>query len=102
MAPQSINILRRDEESSSKNLYIVGFVVAGLAIAGVAVWLTIRFLRQRARRNGEDNRGVAFLNVRGLVKDGEKANDDPLPKYGLQCSTLSAYRLCSDYMFIVQ
>ena len=72
-------------------LYIAGFVVAGLIAIGVAAWLTIRFLRQRARRNDEDSRGAAFLNVRGLVReDGEKGTDEALPKY--VCQSLASAR----------
>lgn len=81
MAPQPIHILpRAGSGSSSTPLYIAGFVIAGVVfIAGVG-WLTVRFLRKRAQRNGEDNRGAAFLNVRGLVReDGEKNGEDALP-----------------------
>jgi len=79
-------MLPRDETSSSKTgLYIAGFVVAGVLIMGAVAWLTIRFLRRRARRDDEDNRGAAFLNVRGLVRDdGEKGEVEALPKYGYQ------------------
>jgi hypothetical protein len=73
-------------------LYIAGFVVAGLIAIGVAAWLTIRFLRQRARRNDEDSRGAAFLNVRGLVReDGEKGTDEALPNdiHGIQSHMFS-------------
>ena len=87
MAPQLIRILPRDGDGSKSGLYIAGFVIAGLIILGVVVCLTIRFLRQRARNNAEDNRGAAFLNVRGLVReDGEKEKEDALPKYGYKCS----------------
>jgi len=90
MAPQPIHILPRDGAGSPKaGLYIAGFVVAGLVTLGAAAWLTIRFLRQRARANDEDNRGASFLNVRGLVREGgEKGEDDALPKYGYERSTI--------------
>ena len=88
MAPKPIRILpRAGGVSSSTGLYIAGFVVAGVVLIGVAAWLTVRFLRKRAQRIGEDKRGTAFLNVRGLIReDGEKSGDEPLPKYG--------YRFC--------
>jgi len=82
MAPRPIRILPRDGDSSRSGLYTAGFVIAGLIIVGVAGCLAIRFLRQRARNRDEDRRGAAFLNVRGLVKDdGEKGEDDVLPRY---------------------
>jgi hypothetical protein len=88
MAPQLIHILPRDGPMSSNTaLYIVGFSIAGIVVFGAAAWLTIKFLRQRARRCDEDRRGAAFLNIRGLVRDvGEKAQDEAPPKYGYQFS----------------
>jgi len=90
MAPQPIHILPRGGDASSNIvLYIAGFSIAGVVILGAATWLAIRFLKQRARRNDEDNRGAAFLNVRGLVREaGEKGQGEGLPKYGYQCSSL--------------
>ena len=87
MASQTIHILARDGGGSSNTtLYIVGFIIAGAIILGAAAWLAVRLMRKRARRNDEENRGAAFLNVRGLVKEaGEKGQDDVLPKYGYQC-----------------
>lgn len=107
MAPQPIHILPRDENGSSQTgLYVAGFVVAGAIVIGAAAWLTIRFLRQRARRSDEDNRGAAFLNVRGLVKeDDEKGQDETVPKYGYQCSTFVVDTLTNCILttfFIVQ
>ena len=95
MAPQPVHILPRDGGSSSTYaLYIVGFVIAGIAITGVVAFLTIRFLRKRAMQKNEDGRGAAFLNVRGLVReDGEKG--EALPKYGYQCSTSALVWLLS-------
>jgi len=91
MAPQLIHILPRDGNGSNSGLYIAGFVIAGLIILGVGGCLLIRFLRQRARNNDEDNRGAAFLNVRGLVReDDEKVKDEPLPKYGYTPLRLSS------------
>jgi len=90
MAPQPIHILPRDGAVSPRTgLYIAGFVVAGLVTLGAAAWLTVRFLRRRARTNDEDNRGASFLNVRGLVREGgEKGEDEALPKYGYEPSTI--------------
>jgi len=84
MAPQPIHILPRDDKTSSNNiLYIAGFTVAGIVILGAVCWLTIRLLRKRARRSEQDDRGAAFLNVRGLIReDGEKSRGGALPKYG--------------------
>lgn len=86
MAPQPIHVFpRAGDGSSSTGLYVAGFVVAGVVLMGAAAWLTIRFLRKRAQRDAEDNRGAAFLNVRGLIKeDDEKNGDEPLPRYGCQ------------------
>lgn len=88
MAPQPIHILpRAGGVSSATGLYIAGFVIAGVVLLGAAIWLTIRFLKKRAQRNSEDNRGAAFLNVRGLVReDGEKDKDEALPSdiHGIQ------------------
>lgn len=86
MASQTIHILARDGGGSSNTtLYIIGFVIAGVSILGATAWLAIRFIRRRARRSDEENRGAAFLNVRGLVREiGEKDQDDALPKYGHQ------------------
>lgn len=82
MAPQPIRILPRAGNGSSATtpIYIVGFVIAGVILTGAAAWFAVRFMRKRAQRNGEDSRGAAFLNVRGLVReDGEKNGDDAVP-----------------------
>jgi hypothetical protein len=60
--------------SSSKGLptlVIVGFIVAGVIAFLVCAWLLIRFFRKRARAQREDERGGAFLTVRGIAKEGE-------------------------------
>ncbi|KAF9648734.1 hypothetical protein BDM02DRAFT_2068285 [Thelephora ganbajun] len=94
MAPQPIHILSRTDDSGSSNtpLYIAGFSVAGVIAIGAAIWLTIRFLRKRARERDEDNRGAAFLNVRGLVReDDEKREDESFPSgiHAIQSRTFS-------------
>ena len=88
MAPHPIRILPRDGDTASTiALYVAGFSIAGVVALGAGVWLTIRFLKQRARRSDEDSRGAAFLNVRGLVREaGEKYQSETLPKYEYQCS----------------
>jgi len=66
--------LARDDKTSSPVLnpiYIVGFVLVGVALLGLLVWLAIRTHRRRAVSKREENRGAAFLSVRGLVKNGE-------------------------------
>lgn len=56
--------------------YIVGFAIAGAVILSLGVWGLIRCLRKRATAKREENRGAAFLSVRGLVKvsDEEKSS----------------------------
>ena len=100
MAPHPIHILRRaGTGSSSSGLYIAGFVVAGVVLVGAAAWLTLRFLRKRARRDADDKRGAAFLNVRGLFReDGEKSREDALPEYG--CNFFSVCRTTFNPLFL--
>lgn len=81
MAPQPIHIFPRSGGmSSSTEVYVAGFVVAGLFLLGATAWLTIRFLRKRAQRKEEDKRGAAFLNIRGLIREDGEKNGDSLPK----------------------
>ncbi|KAF5375592.1 hypothetical protein D9757_008507 [Collybiopsis confluens] len=54
-------------------VYIAGIAVIGAIALGVILWLTVRQIRIRARRKRENNRGAAFLSVRGVVEDGKAA-----------------------------
>ncbi|KAG7448138.1 uncharacterized protein BT62DRAFT_891058 [Guyanagaster necrorhizus] len=77
--------------SSLRPIYIAGFVLVGVLLLGVALWLAIRRYRRWAQAKREGNLGAAFLSVKGLVRDGnvhtEKA---PLPEFG---STFSREQL---------
>ncbi|KAF9468158.1 hypothetical protein BDZ94DRAFT_1184579 [Collybia nuda] len=53
-------------------IYIGGFCVVGVIILGLGVWGLIRWRRKRASSKREEQRGAAFLSVRGIVKDGIK------------------------------
>ena len=80
MAPQLLSLVARDatpEEGalSQKKLtptLIVGIVIAVLIVVGLAVWLGVRALRKRGATQREEERGAAFLNVRGLVNEGDQ------------------------------
>jgi hypothetical protein len=59
---------------------IAGFCLVGALFLGVII-VGIKLIRKRAQRKREDARGAAFLSVRGLVRDGEKNQDnEPLPE----------------------
>lgn len=66
---------RADDDGSSTShlgIYVAGFTVAGVIVLGLAVWFGIRIYRRRSAIKREDERGAAFLSVRGVVKDGEE------------------------------
>ncbi|TFK40285.1 hypothetical protein BDQ12DRAFT_490822 [Crucibulum laeve] len=77
----AIHLLRRDDSDSSplNPIYIAGFAVVGAIVLGVAIWLALRFHRKRAAAKREETRGAAFLSVRGLVKEGEKDENEHSP-----------------------
>lgn len=55
--------------------YIPGFIAAGLAFLGLVVWLVVRIYRKGSKKHRENDRGTAFLNVRGVVKDDCKEKE---------------------------
>lgn len=60
------------EAASSTTLtptLIIGIVVAILIFVGVVAWLVVRAVRKKASAQREEERGAAFLNVRGLVDE---------------------------------
>lgn len=79
-------LLGRNETSSAMSpssslgsIYIAGFVTAGVIILGIAFWLAFRAYTKRARAKRDEDRGAAFLSVRGLVKEGDEEKE-PLPE----------------------
>ncbi|KAK0483982.1 hypothetical protein IW261DRAFT_1583211 [Armillaria novae-zelandiae] len=98
-------IVLRDENSeamstssSLRPIYIAGFVVVGVLLLGVALWLAIRTYRRRAQAKREETLGAAFLSVKGLVRDGDVHTEKaPLPEnlQAIQGSTFSREQLTS-------
>jgi hypothetical protein len=70
----AVTIFRRDTHNSEplNPIYIAGFCVVGAIILGLGVWGLIRYQRRRAAANREEQRGAAFLSIRGLVKAGNE------------------------------
>ncbi|KAK0228847.1 hypothetical protein IW262DRAFT_645398 [Armillaria fumosa] len=84
--------------SSLRPIYIAGFVVVGVLLLGVALWLAIRTYRRRAQAKREESLGAAFLSVKGLVRDGDVHTEKaPLPEnlQAIQGSTFSREQLTS-------
>ncbi|KAK0196809.1 hypothetical protein F5146DRAFT_1013017 [Armillaria mellea] len=84
--------------SSLRPIYIAGFVVVGILLLGVALWLAIRTYRRRAQAKREESLGAAFLSVKGLVRDGDVPTEKaPLPEnlQAIQGSTFSREQLTS-------
>lgn len=65
----------RDDNSSSvgmsKGLYIAGFTLVGLLVAGLSLWLLVRCYKKRMGEKRNDERGAAFLHVKGIRKAGD-------------------------------
>ena len=59
---------------------IVGIVIAALLGVGAALWVAIRWYRKRQTRNRGDKRASAFLNVRGVSKEGEEPKEVQGPR----------------------
>ncbi|KAK7690921.1 hypothetical protein QCA50_006024 [Cerrena zonata] len=97
MAPSIIspsspeNLTARDfipvQGSASTNkltpITIVGVVIACLLGVGAALWVGIRWYRKRQSRSRGDKRASAFLNVRGVSKEGEEPKDSNAPGFGI-------------------
>ncbi|KAG0692065.1 hypothetical protein DFH29DRAFT_972515 [Suillus ampliporus] len=49
----------------SPTMYIVGFTLAGLLVAAVMLW----FFRRKLQAKCAEERGAAFLNVRGVIRE---------------------------------
>lgn len=82
MAP-FVRISKRVDTVGSTGLPVVawiGFGVAGLLVVILAVWLSVRAYRRKAKKKREDDRGAAFLTVKGIVKDSV-SSVGPLPAY---------------------
>ena len=58
--------------SSLKPEYIAGFVIVGVIISAVAIWLGVRKYRKHALAKRESQLGAAFLSVRGIRPEDEK------------------------------
>jgi len=61
-------------------VYIAGIALAGTLVLGLAVWLSIRTYRQRARARREAIAGGTFLSVRGLVRETGDVEKSALPE----------------------
>ncbi|EIN04826.1 hypothetical protein PUNSTDRAFT_128082 [Punctularia strigosozonata HHB-11173 SS5] len=78
---------------------IAGICVASVVAFSLALWLGIRTFRKRAQNKREDARGAAFLNVRGLVKEGSDSEKQDIPSgdvQAIQGSQFSRANLTSD------
>lgn len=79
MAP----LVPRDGSSSNglTPTAIAGFAFVGAVVFATIIWLAVRFYRKRSKGNRENGLGAAFLNVRGIVKEGEfdEKETEPLP-----------------------
>ncbi|KIK96927.1 hypothetical protein PAXRUDRAFT_825457 [Paxillus rubicundulus Ve08.2h10] len=69
MAP---HIFSRGDSSNSPSganyVYVAGFTVAGLVVLAVSFWALIRYQRRRMTNKRCEERGAAFLHVRGVVR----------------------------------
>ncbi|KAJ3859032.1 hypothetical protein EV359DRAFT_51436 [Lentinula novae-zelandiae] len=61
-----------DNASSLSPIYIAGISLIGTIVIGVVVWLTVRHIRKRSRSKRENERGAAFLSVRGVVREDQE------------------------------
>ena len=52
---------------------LIGGIVVAVALAvGIALFVLIRYVRKQASAQRKDERGVAFLNVRGIVREDDQ------------------------------
>jgi hypothetical protein len=61
----------------SKTVYIVGFTIAGLLAVTSVMWIALRFFRRKLQAKRAEERGAAFLNVRGVVRE----TDEPFSQF---------------------
>ncbi|TFK49604.1 hypothetical protein OE88DRAFT_1809337 [Heliocybe sulcata] len=100
MAPSPL--FPRDDETSgalssaSVSYIIAGCTLIGFIMLGLAVYLLLRFIRSKSKKQREESRGAAFLNVRGVVED--KEDKEPLPSalLGLKGETFSRNNLAAN------
>ncbi|KAF9453411.1 hypothetical protein P691DRAFT_792500 [Macrolepiota fuliginosa MF-IS2] len=76
-------------------LYIVGFVVAGAIVAGIALWLGIHIYRKSLAKKRQDRMGPAFLSVRGVVKEDEAYEKGVYPQGTAPAGSFSRYNINS-------
>jgi hypothetical protein len=89
----SIHVLRRSESDESASLsnpiYLAGLIVALVILSIAGGWMGLRYYRKRQAAKRESQMGAAFLNVKGLVREGGSLDE----KDGsLQCVSLSFER----------
>lgn len=63
--------------STNMGIMIAGVTLCALIVLGVAVWLIVRMIRKKSQQKREDERGAAFLTVRGIVRDDGAPIDPP-------------------------
>lgn len=73
-----------DAPPISRTIYIVGFTLAGLLAVASIMWLALRFFRRKLQAKRTEERGAAFLNVRGVVRD----MDEPFSQFLSQSATV--------------
>lgn len=86
MAP--LNLFKRigvaQEAASSSDgissVAYVGFGVAGLVVLGVIGTMLFIWYRRKMKLEKEEERGLAFLTVKGVMKEGS-GSSEPLPSY---------------------
>lgn len=69
-----VKLVSRDDSADQKKLtptLIVGIVVAVVIALSAAIWVLVRTIRKKGASKMQEERGAAFLNVRGLVKEGD-------------------------------
>ncbi|EPQ52639.1 hypothetical protein GLOTRDRAFT_140314 [Gloeophyllum trabeum ATCC 11539] len=98
--PPSVLVPRDDETSSSLSssnmgIIIAGFVIAGVIVLGLAAYFGLRFIRKRSKKQREENRGAAFLNVRGIVEEKEDKEPPPSILVGIHGETFSRNNLAA-------
>ncbi|KAG1887249.1 hypothetical protein F4604DRAFT_1238465 [Suillus subluteus] len=87
MAPYLLSRYSTDSPSVlpiSRTIYIVGFTIAGLLAAISVIWLALRFFRRKLQAKRAEERGAAFLNVRGVVRE----MNEPGSQFPSQPSTI--------------
>jgi hypothetical protein len=78
--PSLVHLVSRDETpeqqlSDQQKLtptLVAGIIVIAALAFGIALFVLIRHLRKKASAQRNDERGAAFLNVRGLVKEDDR------------------------------